>query len=175
MRPWSPPRAACPRPSLPAGLEGPGLPKLRWPGQQVPVPPGPPERPRSPVAGFLLGPRETQKRKPPPATDSSADGGQRAPCPCPVSAVNTQGSQGLGALCGGLCSLPATRSGASGVSRPRTAHLPPEGCPRGRPGGTGRPCGRPACVAEQCSALSRVITASALGRQLGTGLRDVCE
>lgn len=104
---------------------------------------GPSRAARSPVAGFLLGPRETQKRKPPPATDSSADSGQRAPCPCPVSAVNTQGSQGPGALCGGLCSLPATRSGASGVSRPGTAHLPPEGCPRGRPGGTGPPLRAP--------------------------------
>lgn len=175
MQPWSPPRAACPRPSLPEGLEGPGLPRLRWPGQQVPVPPGPLERPRSPVAGFLLGPCETQKRKPPPATDSSADGGQRAPCPCPVSAVNTQGSQGPGALCGvsAPCLPPDLEPPGSADPAPRICH--PRAARVDAPGGRGRPCGRPACVAEQCSALSRVITASALGRRLGTGLRDVCE
>lgn len=175
MRPWSPPRAACPRPSLPAGLEGPGLPRLRWPGQQVPVPPGPPERRGHPslASCWALAKHRNESHHRPLIRLPTAGRGPRVPAQCLPSTLREARAPGPCAGVSAPCLPP--RSGASGVSRPRTAHLPPEGCPRGRPGGTGRPCGRPACVAEQCSALSRVITASALGRQLGTGLRDVCE
>lgn len=120
---------------------------------------GPFRAARSPVAGFLLGPRETQKRKPPPATDSSADGGQRAPCPCPVSAVNTQGSQGPGALCGGLCSLPATPIwGLRGQPTPHRASAA-RGLPAWTPRGDGAaPAGAPPVWrnnAALCPALSQ--------------------
>lgn len=175
MRPWSPPRAACPRPSLPAGLEGPGLPRLRWPGQQVPVPPGPPERRGHPslASCWALAKHRNESHHRPLIRLPTAGRGPRVPAQCLPSTLREARAPGPCAGVSAPClppdlGPPGSADPAPRICRPRAARVD-------APGGRGRPCGRPACVAEQCSALSRVITASALGRRLGTGLRDVCE
>lgn len=103
----------------------------------------------------------------------TAGRGPRVPAQCLPSTLREARAPGPCAGVSAPClppdlGPPGSADPAPRICRPRAARVD-------APGGGGRPCGRPACVAEQCSALSRVITASALGRQLGTGLRDVCE
>ncbi|ELK19052.1 hypothetical protein PAL_GLEAN10003635 [Pteropus alecto] len=162
------------------------------PDQQVPVPPGPPKRPRSPVAGSLLGSRETETKATighggSQAADLSAEGGQRAPCHCMASIQSTLREAGLRALRGVSAPYLPPRSGASqGAACQLTLH--PASATRELPAWTpwwdwATPEGSLAVWrnnAALCSVSGRltkasVITAPALGRQLGAGLRNVCE
>lgn len=132
--------------------------------QRVPVPPGPPKRLRSPVAGSLLGSRETETKATighggSQAADLSAEGGQRAPCHCTASIQSTLREAGLRALRGGLCSLPATPiwglPGSSLSADPAPCICHPRAARVDAVVGLGHPRGLPTCVAEQCSALFR--------------------
>lgn len=156
MRPWSPPRAACPRPSLPASLEGPGLPRLRWPGQQVPVPPGPPERRGHPslASCWALAKHRNESHHRPLIRLPTAGRGPRVPARCLPSTLR----EARGLVRGSL--LPACHPiwGLRGQPTPHRASAA-RGLPAWTPRGDGAaPAGAPPVWrnnAAPCPALSQ--------------------